>query len=123
MWKVAPNLLCRQHLLGEHFEMHCFAGAFIQGKPLTHYIKYGFVELHNLHTRHDELRDEMIKRGYHHQSPIPDFITPREGHVDSFENLATLKNKCPECKKRMKEKEHEHEHASRSATSAKMLHL
>ena len=34
MWLVNPALLCRQHLLGEHVEMHMFAGHILEGYVL-----------------------------------------------------------------------------------------
>lgn len=71
MWMVDPKLQCRQHLLGEARECHALVGMINHGKRLsgTKYITTGLVEVHNIRARHDELAEEMTRRGYHHKSP------------------------------------------------------
>ena len=34
MWMVDPQIMCRQHLLGEHTEMHMFVGTLKRGPAL-----------------------------------------------------------------------------------------
>ena len=103
MWLVNPELMCRQHLLGEHFEIHIFVSAIREHKKLDGY-KKGLLEVHKLRTRHAELVTEMKRRGYHHKSPLPNFKMERSGWVDRKENLRELARRCKECKRRQKNK-------------------
>src|SRR4030042_5101793 len=74
IWDLAPERLCRQHLLGEHRELHAL------WVILTQY-KKGFArhpetarwrgKLKALYRRHEALAAEMAKRGYRHQTPLP----------------------------------------------------
>lgn len=98
MWKVDPKKMCRQHLLGEHVECHMFVGTILKRVSLDGYIKNGLVEIHNLKSRHQELVNEMISRGYNHNSPLPEFESFESGHVDSEKNLRILKEKCIYCR-------------------------
>jgi len=99
MWKVDTKKMCRQHLLGEHLETHCFVGAILKKTSLRGYVENGLVELHYLETRHNELVEEMLHRGYKHQSPLPFFVSLHAGRVDSEKNLNVLKQRCVECRK------------------------
>lgn len=69
MWMVDPKTLCRQHLLGEHFELHKFRHIFEKKQDVSTRIsrKQIFPELMKI--RHDELAQEMVNRGYRHSSP------------------------------------------------------
>jgi hypothetical protein len=101
LWMVDPVLLCRKHLLGEARETHALAGIIIHGMPLsgTKYISNGLVEVHNIRNRHDALAKEMVRRGYNHKSPLPEFNSWVEGHVNVSDNLKELSRRCPECRK------------------------
>ena len=101
MWNIPPALLCRQHLLGEHLEMHMFAGAINKGQNLSGYVRKGLVEIHSIKIRHAALVFEMIKRGYRHQSPLPLFKESFTGNINVFGNLIELSRRCKECEKRI----------------------
>ena len=74
IWDLPPECLCRQHLLGEHRELHALWSILTQGKP-------GFAnhpetrrwrgKRKALFLRHDQLVAEMQRRGYRHRSPLP----------------------------------------------------
>lgn len=100
MWNVAPELMCQKHLCGEHVEMHMLAGTIRKGVSIRGYIEGGLVETQHISARHEELAREMQRRGYRHQSPLPAFIVPAAGKVDSSANLRELARRCPECSKR-----------------------
>jgi hypothetical protein len=104
MWKVNPRYLCRQHLLGEHVENHMFVSSLLKGLKAPYgCAKAGFVELHNLRKRHEELVEEMKRRNYRHNSPIPESFcfTKRVGKVDvKFSEFALLQ-RCLKCRERM----------------------
>jgi len=102
MWRVAPNLMCRKHLLGEHCEMHMFLGAIRKGIKLRGYIDNGLVQVHSIVGRHDELAIEMVKRKYSHISPMSEEdeqILWREGVVDIAKSQQELARRCEECYK------------------------
>ena len=52
--------------------------------------------------RHDELVEEMEKRGFNHKSPIDDWECGfTVGEVDVKANLKELVRRCSDCKKRI----------------------
>lgn len=103
MWGVDPRLLCRQHLLGEHKEMHMFKGTLEAGISIRGYVDKGLVEVHKIIMRHDTLATEMTKRGMNHKSPLPEELSDylwEEGSVDVNANLQELARRCPSCRER-----------------------
>ena len=102
MWNVDPDVMCRQHLLGEHAELHMFAGTIAAGKRLDGYLDNGLVEPANIHTRHDELVVEMKRRGMRHQSPLPqpDVSAYGPGAIDPEASLGALVGRCARCSAR-----------------------
>lgn len=104
MWNIYPGFMCRQHLLGEHREIHTIIGMMQKGRKIsgTKYITNGLIEIHSLDARHQELIREMLSRGYHHNSPFPhDLVLWREGNIDPDKNILELMDRCPECRKRI----------------------
>lgn len=73
IWDVSPSVLCRQHLLGEHRELHAIWAVLTQGKrgysrhPET--LRWAG-RLRALHRRHERLVEEMRSRSYRHGSPL-----------------------------------------------------
>jgi hypothetical protein len=101
-WNVNPEFLCTKHLLGEHVEQHMFIGCWCKGTSLTGYIDKGLVEIHNIIKRHDELANEMLRRGMIHKSPLNGEITGDEiGCVDAEQNIKELKRRCKKCRERI----------------------
>jgi len=102
MWLTPPKLLCRQHLLGEHLEMHMFIGTIKKGINVSGYIETGLLDPNKLQERHDELVSEMEKRGYSHYSPLESVdISYIDGKacIDAEGNLKELSSRCEECRK------------------------
>ena len=99
---VNPRIMCRQHLLGEHAEIHMFIGTINRKKSVKGYLQKGLLEVHNLFSRHNELVEEMKRRGYRHRSEIEEEwkTAIRAGFIDRKRNLEELVNRCSECKKR-----------------------
>jgi hypothetical protein len=104
MWNVKPELMCNQHLLGEHVEMHMFVGTLNKGKSIKGYIDKGLVEVHNLRKRHDEIAKEMKKREFSHCSPLKKFKENEIGKVNIKENLRELRKRCEKCRDIQKNK-------------------
>ena len=101
MWMVDPVVLCRKHLLGEHVELHMFAGTINQNKSLTGYREKGLVEIHNINNRHSVLVKEMQRRDMNHKSPLPDFEEKNYGVVDSNNSYNELYKRCEDCRGRI----------------------
>ena len=109
MWNVKPEVMCRKHLLGEHVEMHMFLSALTSGKKLDGYIRSGFVEIHNIKRRHNELAQEMVRRGYRHNSPMEDIpFLAMSGSVESKRSYEELRFRCAECERRIQKSTNNH---------------
>ena len=74
IWDLSPKKLCRNHLLGEHRELHAIWSVIVNGK--TGYARHPETlrwkgKLKALYCRHEALVSEMTARGYRHRSPLP----------------------------------------------------
>jgi hypothetical protein len=102
MWMTGPATLCRVHLLGEHSELHKHQPSFVKGHSIEG--RRGQIEPARMKQRHDELVEEMLRRGYKHNSPYeqPDLSGyDLTGHVvDVAASDAELRRRCPECRER-----------------------
>ena len=111
MWMVPPQCLCRKHLLGEHVELHMLVGTLRRGKSIAGFLAGGLVAPMDIFQRHEALVQEMLRRGYRHQSPMSktvfeealEHVSPEslKGHVNWKENLAVLRQRCGDCKHRI----------------------
>ncbi len=104
MWNVDPKKMCRQHLLGEHVEMHMFAGTINRGISVRGYIEKNLFEPSTLEKRHDELVVEMESRGYNHKSPMPEIKYSNisefmDAVIDGQKAHEDLVSRCELCKK------------------------
>jgi hypothetical protein len=73
IWDIPPKRLCRNHLLGEHRELHAIWSVLVNGKK--GYARHPETlrwrgKLKALYRRHDALVDEMAVRGYRHHTPL-----------------------------------------------------
>ena len=106
IWDLPPRLLCRNHLLGEHRELHAIWSILTQGK--TGYARHPETlrwkgRLKALHLRHDRLVEEMATRGYRHWTPLNRKLATGKAVQDRFvdsprRQLALLKAKRCACK-------------------------
>jgi hypothetical protein len=94
MWAADPTVLCRQHLLGEHVEMHMFVGHLARGARLGAYAT--LCETWRIKSRHEELVAEMLHRGYSHNSPLEYEDQLHQGKL-ADDSLAELRRRCPKC--------------------------
>ncbi|MCD1295093.1 hypothetical protein CUJ83_08790 [Methanocella sp. CWC-04] len=112
MWMVDPFIMCRQHLPGEHNEVHMFGGSIKRRIHTDGYLKANCFEANSIGARHEELVEEMVGRGYEHNSilvvdmgalnDIPRHV--RDFKIDSEGSLSLLLQRCTRCRKRYKEK-------------------
>lgn len=75
IWDVAPNVLCRQHLLGEHRELHGLWNILTVHSASGGYSRHPETlrwvgKNRALYDRHELLVAEMSRRGYQHHSPL-----------------------------------------------------
>ena len=106
IWDLEPERLCRQHLLGEHRELHGLWVILTAGKK-------GFAKhpetarwrgkLQALYLRHERLVAEMGRRGYRHNTPLPaeqaTGLAQQDEYQDSpAEQVRILKAKACGCK-------------------------
>jgi hypothetical protein len=106
MWMVDTKIMCRQHLLGEHNEIHKWLGSYNKGISVRGYLEKGLIEPIAIVDRHNELVGEMKRRGYNHRSPLPHFeFIPEilEYKIDKGSALIELIRRCPRCAERYKE--------------------
>ena len=73
IWDLDSALLCDQHLLGEHRELHAIWSILTTGK--TGYARHPETlrwrgRLAALYARHDAQVVEMSRRGFRHASPL-----------------------------------------------------
>lgn len=87
IWDLAPERLCRPHLLGEHRELHAVWAVLTRGR--TGYSRHPETlrwkgKLRALYRRHDALVEEMARRGYRHQSPLPKELATGRAVQDAY---------------------------------------
>lgn len=109
MFKLDPRILCYQHLLGEHSEMHEGVGLITSENTEIETVKSqlrGQASAGNIDTtwfqpRHDALARELERRGGSHQSPMDynDSLGIGEGCVEPKESAGKLLT-CPDCRAR-----------------------
>ena len=106
IWDVDPAFLCRQHLLGEHRELHAIWTVLQRGtKGYSRHPETRRWEgkLAALYLRHDALVAEMTRRGYNHASPLDITLATgsrvQDAYVDpparQLELLAAKPCPCP----------------------------
>ncbi len=106
IWDLPPEKLCRNHLLGEHSELHAVWSILTQGKK--GYANHPEVvrwrgKLKALYAKHDEIVAEMQRRGYRHNSPLEPSLATGAGHQDEFvdspdEQVQILRQKGCDCR-------------------------
>ncbi|MDO8804189.1 MAG: pyrimidine dimer DNA glycosylase/endonuclease V [Elusimicrobiota bacterium] len=106
IWDIPAGRLCRNHLLGEHRELHCIWVVLTRHK--TGYSRHPETlrwrgRLKALFLRHEELAAEMSARGYRHKSPLAKRLATGRAVQDRYlntprEQLALLKAKKCGCR-------------------------
>jgi len=106
IWDISPQKLCRQHLLGEHSELHAIWSILVHNKK--GFSKHPEVlrwkgKLKALYLRHEELVKEMLRRGYKHNSPLDKKLAKGKSIQDVFWQskklqMKILKSKNCDCR-------------------------
>jgi hypothetical protein len=106
IWDLPPEKLCREHLLGEHYELHALWAIIIRNRkgyarhPETLRWKG---KLRALYLRHQKLVREMKARGYRHRSPLDSKLARGRKKQDKLihsiaEQKRILKGKGCDCR-------------------------
>jgi len=106
IWDIPPKKLCKNHLLGEHRELHAMWTVITENKkgysmhPETLRWKG---KLKAMYSRHEELVKEMSSRGYSHKSPLDKRKATGRSIQNDFVDIPSrqiqiLKNKGCTCK-------------------------
>ena len=96
IWDIEPQKLCRQHILGEHRELHAIWSILTRNKkgyslhPETLRWKG---KLNALYFRHKKLVKEMKRRGYKHHSPLNRKLASGLSKQDVFVDLPEIQVK------------------------------
>ena len=105
MWMGLPaSQLCNKHLIGVHGELHKFLHNWEKQRSMDGYIENNCIEPSSYKQRHDEVANEMLKRGMNYKSPLsqPDFsylpVWQQNFKVDKEKNKQTLLERCEKCK-------------------------
>lgn len=99
MWMVDPKIMCRQHLLGEHLELHMFANALKEGKKLDGFIRNNCLEPASICSRHEDLVCEMENRGYNHKTPLElNIPLIKIATIDRSKSFLLLIDRCERCR-------------------------
>jgi len=101
---VDPAVLCRKHLLGEHLELHMFVGTIKRGTSIQGYAANNLLESRSISFRHEQLVQEMQRRGYDHASPLVFHDKLNAGEVNRDESLRELLSRCKECRERYQQR-------------------
>jgi hypothetical protein len=102
MWGVPTEVLCRSHLLGEHTEIHMLIGSIQRSRSIHGFTSTGLIDTRLIRSRHEELVEEMGKRGYVHSSPLADYPeVPPAGNLNVYQNLLELAKRCEKCRSKI----------------------
>lgn len=105
IWDISVECLCRQHLLGEHRELHAMWTVLTTDKKgyRNHPETQRWVgKLNALYQRHEQQVREMTRRGYSHHSPLDKTVATGETEQVTLitpvaEQIALLEMKGCEC--------------------------
>lgn len=105
MWMVDPEIMCRQHLLGEHKELHQLVGHIDAGNlsVIKGHAEKNQIDTSKIQERHEALVEEMKRRGFNHDSPLDYKDELDIGEVNSEKNVQDLIERCDDYKERYKE--------------------
>lgn len=99
MWLVDPTIMCKNHLLGEHVELHMLVGTIKKNKSIRGYVDQGICETGFILNRHEELVNEIKRRNYNHKSPLNYQDTLNLGKVNREASLKELLRRCKDCRR------------------------
>ncbi len=100
-----PELMCRQHLIGEYRELFTFVGTLRNKKSIKGYINNDLLEPLSLMKRYIELKNEMIRRNYKPKKELDfnlemiNYLSEEERNhkIDRNNSKKLLLERCDKC--------------------------
>lgn len=114
-WNVDPELMCDNHLLGEHNEIHKAVGSIESGRSIQGHIDKGQLNPRDFKRRHDVVVSEMKKRDMNHNSPLESSADLSEFdwvNISKGVNIMDLWMRCDECHERIEERANDISHVN-----------
>ena len=111
---VNPKYMCNRHLLSEHVEHHMIIGTLKKKKSIAGYVRNNLLEPLSLLERHEELKNEMVRRGLKHKSEIDvdlkQFLNYLPKNIIKYKinkkrSFNDLISRCKKCDKNFKYKD------------------
>jgi hypothetical protein len=96
MWGVNPEFLCDQHLFTEHVNMHMIVVKIKQRIPIQNYR----FDTTKIQARHDQLAEELLKRGHKHKTPLKYEDKLSQNTLNPAQDLKDLIDRCVSCRSR-----------------------
>lgn len=101
-----PELMCRQHLIGEYRELFTFVGTLKKQKNIAGYIKHDLLEPLSIKKRFEQLKNEMLKRNYNPKKEFTfdnsmlDYLTDdfKNHKIDEENSTGLLFERCKNCR-------------------------
>ena len=111
---VDPRGSCQVHLLQRHYESHRAYGSVCKAldpdhpRRVQHYrsleglVRGGVLDVDLIKQTHDEVAEEMVRRGMNHKSPMAEITgwTGSHGRVNPWRERRTIWNQCEACASR-----------------------
>jgi len=104
---VDPKIMCQKHLCGEHVELHMFISIMKKKQKVDGYLRNNCLEPKMLYQRHEDIKNEMLRRGYNHRSEINkeeciqciNYLSEEQQNykVDALKSLSDLLTRCTKC--------------------------
>jgi hypothetical protein len=106
MWMVPPRMMCNQHLLGEHFEIHMLMSHLRKRRSVAGFMRQRILSIAHIYSRHYALTLEMSERGMRHKTPlsrdevynaIEPYMKYWDVRVDVSKSMMVLASRCKKC--------------------------
>lgn len=122
IWDLSPAVLCRNHLLGEHRELHALWSVLMEDQDSGGYNRHPETcrwrgKRKALYDRHKQLVKEMQNRGYNHNSPLEESDATGQAEQTEFVDVPEAQKQmlrqkdCP-CFRKQKSPSEENENRS-----------
>lgn len=105
MWMINPELMCIQHIVGEHGELHKFRHSFVKKHNMNKRMKLKQIFPQLMQVRHDELAKYLKNHNSPYEQPDISYLNNNEiveltDKILNY-NIEDLCKRCPECKRIM----------------------
>lgn len=102
---LPPELMCHQHIVGEHGEIHKFRHSFIKHHSMNKRMELNQIFPQLMKFRHDKLSGYLKKHQSPYEQPSISYL-PNNGIVNLnmkilIYNVKDLSQRCPDCRKIM----------------------